>query len=76
MWCQKTAGFSIEVQNPAPQGEKLPIDQDDHRAGEFAVDATTEACGDGRVYQAGIIRMPPTNFTAIDDCVDVDVGQT
>jgi hypothetical protein len=34
-----TAGFSIEVQNPAPQGEKSPIDQDDHRAGEFAVEA-------------------------------------
>ena len=38
--------------------------------------ATTEACGDGRVYQAGVIRMPPTNFTAIDDCVEVDVCQT
>jgi hypothetical protein len=33
----KTAGISIEVQNPAPRGEKSPIDQDDHRAGEFAV---------------------------------------
>jgi hypothetical protein len=22
------------------------------------------------VYQAGVIRMPPTNFTIIDDCVD------
>ena len=31
----KTAGFSIKVQNPAPQWEKLPIDQDDHRIGEF-----------------------------------------
>ena len=35
----ETAGLSIEVQNPAPQGEKLPIDQDDHQAGEFAVKA-------------------------------------
>ena len=31
----KTAGFSIKVQTPAPQGEKLSIDQDDHRTGEF-----------------------------------------
>jgi hypothetical protein len=61
--------------NPAPQGEKSPIDQDDHRAGEFAVYATTEACGDGRVYQAGVIRLPPTNFTTIDDCVDKIVPQ-
>ena len=64
----KTAGFSIEVQNPAPQGEKLPIDQDDHRAGEFAVIA----------HHGGLRasnRMPPTNFTAIGDDVDVDVSQ-
>ena len=60
----------VSSANPAPQGEKSPIDHDDHRAGEFAVYATTEACGDGRVYQAGVIRMPPTNFTIIDDCVD------
>jgi hypothetical protein len=33
----KTAGFSTKVQNLAPQGEKLPIDQDDHNTGEFAV---------------------------------------
>ena len=35
----ETAEFSTEVQNPAPQGEKSPIDQDDHQAGEFAVKA-------------------------------------
>ena len=60
----------VSSANPAPQGEKSPIDHDDHRAGEFAVYVTTEACGNGRVYQAGVIRMPPTNFTIIDDCVD------
>jgi hypothetical protein len=61
----KTAGFSIEMQNPAPQGEKLPIDQYDHETGEFAVMAHHRGvCIDGRMYQAGVIRAPPTNFTS------------
>ena len=61
----QTAGFSIQVQNPAPQGEKLPIDQDDHETGEFAVWAHHRGvCIDGRMYQAGIICIPPTNFTS------------
>ncbi len=61
----KTAGFSTEVRNPAPQGEKLPIDQDDHETGEFAVQAHHRGvCGDGHLYQAGIIRTPRTNFAS------------
>ncbi len=60
----KTAGFSIAVQNPAPQGEKSPIDQDDHETGEFAVNAHHRGvCIDRRMYQAGVIRTPLTNFT-------------
>ncbi len=55
------------MQNPAPQGEKLPIDQDDHEAGEFAVKAHhSGVCVDGYVYQAGVIRIPPTNFASQD----------
>jgi len=57
----KTAGFSIEVQNPAPQGDKLPIDQERRLA-------VTDAC-----IKRASTCMPPTNFTAIDDDVDVDV---
>jgi hypothetical protein len=52
------------MQNPAPKGEKLPIDQYDHETGEFAVMTHHRCvCVDGRVYQAGVICAPPTNFT-------------
>ncbi len=60
----KTARFSIKMQNPAPQGEKSPIDQYDHKTGEFAVMSHHRGeCVDGSVYQAGVIRAPPTNLT-------------
>jgi hypothetical protein len=70
----KLQGLVSKCKNPAPQGEKLPIDQDDHWLGSLEWDPTTGGrCGDRRAYQAGVIRIPPTNFTSMDVDVDVDV---
>jgi hypothetical protein len=60
----KTAGFSIPMQNPAPQGEKVA-----HRLGRsldwgVCSDSPPQRwCIGERVYQAGVIRTPRTNFT-------------
>jgi hypothetical protein len=44
--------------NPAPQGEKLPIDQDDHCTGEFGVRPHHGGrCIDRHSYQVGVIRI-------------------
>ncbi len=51
--------------NPAPHGEKLPIDQNDHWPREFGVKPHHGGrCIDGQSYQVGVIRIPPTNFTS------------
>jgi hypothetical protein len=38
----KTAGFNIEVKTLLPREKKSPIDQDDHRTGEFGVRTHTQ----------------------------------
>jgi hypothetical protein len=46
-----------------PREKKSPIDWNDHLTGEFGMEAHHgERCVDGRLYQVGIIRIPPTNF--------------
>ncbi len=59
-----TAGFSIEMQNPPPQGEKSPIDQDDHRTGEFKNENTTTEGGpltDTCIRRASSASLPQTS---------------
>jgi hypothetical protein len=52
------------MQNPAPQGEMLPIDQDDHRAGEFGNENTTTEGGalmDAHIKWASSASLPQTS---------------
>ncbi len=71
----KTAGFSIELQNPAPQEEKLPIDQNDHRTGEFGNETTTSVGGvltDARIKRASSASHPQTSPPHIKMTVRVE----
>ncbi len=61
-----TAGFNIKMQNPAPQGEKSPIDQDGHRTGEFGSEKITTEGGvltDAHIKQAPFASLPQTSPT-------------
>jgi hypothetical protein len=52
------------MQNPAPQGEKSPIDQDDNRTGEFGNENTTMEGGalmDACIKGASSASLPQTS---------------
>jgi hypothetical protein len=63
--------------NPAPKGEKLPIDQDDHRPREFGNETTTTEGGalvNDRIKRASSASLPQTSppHIALTVCIETD----
>ena len=69
----KTAGFSIEVQTLLPREKWHPLIKIITDLGSLEGEAHHGGrCIEGRAYQAGIIRIPPTNVPSPDEHVHVD----
>ncbi len=67
----KTAGL-ISKCKPCSPGRKVAHWSNDHWAGEFGMRTHHGGrCRDGHSYQVGVISIPPTNFTAIDEYVNM-----
>ncbi len=63
----KTAGFSIEMQIPAPQGEKSPIDQSDHETGslQYCPNTKVYAVMDACIKRASSAHLPQTSHPTL-----------
>jgi hypothetical protein len=68
----KTAGLILKCKTLLPREKSRPLikmitelgslERETHHGGR---------CRDERSYQAGVISLPPTNFTAIDEYINM-----